>query len=145
MNNEFTEPNDELKRVAEEINLLRRDLQATSAALGRIERRLKVAFPNYPDKAKQSKGKKKTERISSTKTPQELQSIFNDLVVSTQNGGDSAYTSMIGEFSDEVIIALAVEVGIGSPSRLSRRKAVDSIRKRVQEAMQLQFEKKQSS
>lgn len=145
MNNEFTEPNDELKRVAEEINLLRRDLQATSAALGRIERRLKAAFPNYPDKAKQSKGKKKTERISSTKTPQELQSIFNDLVVSTQNGGDSAYTSMIGEFSDEVIIALAVEVGIGSPSRLSRRKAVDGIRKRVQEAMQLQFEKKQSS
>ena len=52
---------------------------------------------------------------------------------------------MIGEFSDEVIIALAVEVGIGSPSRLSRRKAVDGIRKRVQEAMQLQFEKKQSS
>lgn len=145
MNNEFTEPNDELKRVAEEINLLRRDLQATSAAIGRIERRLKAAFPNYPDKAKQSKKNKKTEKIFSTKTPQELQSIFNELVVSTHNGGDSAYTSRIGEFSDEVIIALSVEVGIGSPSRLSRRKAVDGVRKRVQEAMQLQFEKKQSS
>jgi hypothetical protein len=46
MNNEFTEPSDELKRVVEEINLLRRDLQGTSAALGRIERRLNAAFPN---------------------------------------------------------------------------------------------------
>lgn len=37
MNNEFANTTDELKRVAEEINLLRRDLQATSSALGRIE------------------------------------------------------------------------------------------------------------
>ena len=68
MNNEFTEPIDELKRVADEINSLRRDLQTTSAALGRIERRLKAAFPNYPEKPKQHKKKKKTEKESSLKT-----------------------------------------------------------------------------
>jgi hypothetical protein len=144
MNNEFTEPNDELKRVAEEINLIRRDIQTASAALGRIERRLKAAFPNYPSKQTQLKEKKKTGKIQSSKTSQELQAIFEGLVTRTQSGGDSAFAALIGEFKDEDIIALAVEVGIGSPSRLSRQKAIDGVRKRVQEAMQLQFENRQA-
>lgn len=142
MNNEFTEPTNELKRVAEEINLLRRDIQTASAALGRIERRLKAAFPNYPKKQKQPKERKKIERTHSSKTSQELKSIFEDLVTCTQTGGDSAYSARISELSDEDIIALAVEMGIGSHSRQSRQKAMDGVRKRVQEAMQLQFEKK---
>ena len=144
MNDEFTEPTDELKRVAEEINLLRRDLQATSSALGRIERRLKAAFPNYPQKQKQPKEKRQSERTRSSKTAQELQTIFEDLVDRTKNGGDSAYAAKVNEFKDEDIIALSVEVGMGSHSRLSRQKAVDGVRKRVQEAMQLQFEKKRN-
>jgi len=142
MNNEFTEPTDELKRVAEEINLLRRDLQATSSALGRIERRLKATFPNYPSKQKQPKGKRQSERTRTSKTPQDLQAIFEDLVDRSNNGGDSAFAAKVNEFKDEDIIALSVEVGMGSHSRLSRQKAVDGVRKRVQEAMQLQFEKK---
>jgi len=145
MNNEFTsEPIDELKRVADEINSLRRELQTTSAALGRIERRLKAAFPNYPTKPKQPKKRKKMGKESSLKTSQELQMIFEELVACTQNGGDGAFVSRIDEFSDEDVIALAVEVGIGSQSSLSRRKAIDGVRKRVQESMQLQFEKKKA-
>ncbi len=144
MNNEFTEPTDELKRVAEEINLLRRDIQTASAVLGRIERRLKAAFPNYPSKKKQPKEKKRIEKIHSLKTAQELNVIFEDLVNHTKTGGDSAYSTNISELSTEDIVALAVEVGIGSHSRLSRQKAIDGIRKRIQEAMQLQFEKKQN-
>ena len=144
MSKEFTDPTDELKRVAEEINLLRRDIQMASTALGRIERRLKAAFPNYPQKQKQPKEKKKTERPHSSKTPQELKSIFEDLVSRTQTGGDSAYAARISELTDEDIVALAVEIGIGSHSRLSRQKAIDGVRKSVQEAMQLQFEKKQN-
>lgn len=100
---------------------------------------LRAAFPNYPEKPKQSK---KGNKVSSSKTPKELQAIFDDLVTRTQNGGGSAFTAKIDEFTDEDIIALAVEVGVGSPSKLSRRKATDGIRMRVQEAMQLQFEKK---
>ena len=145
MNNEFTEPTDELKRVAEEINLLRKDIQVASAALGRIERRLRSAFPNYPAKQKQSKEKTKSKKTYPSRTSQELQYIFEDLVTRTQNGGDGAFSARIREFSDKDIIALAFEVGVASKSRLSRPKAEDGIRKRVQEAMQLQFEKKQSS
>lgn len=142
MSNEFTEPGDELKRVAEEINLLRRDMQAASAFLGRIERRLKATFPNYPTKKLQPKEKKKEGKISSLKSPHELQAIFDELVARTQSGGDSEFATTIGELKDEDIVAVAVEVGVASASRLSRQKAIDGVRKRVQEAMQLQFEKK---
>jgi hypothetical protein len=143
MNNEFiTEPNDELKRVTEEINFLRRDMQAASALLGRIEKRLKAAFPSYPIKQKQPKEKGQRERTHSSKTPQELQAIFEDLVVITHNGGDSAFVAKVSAITDEDIIALSVEVGMGSHSRLSRHKAEVGVRKRVQEALQLQFEKK---
>jgi hypothetical protein len=145
MNNEFTEPPEELRRVAEEISLLRRDIQTASAALGRIERRLKAAFPNYPSKKIQSKERKKSQGTLSLKTDQELQSFFNDLVACTQTGGDSAFAAKVGELIDADVIALAKEVGLSSKSRLSRPKAADGIRKRVQEAMQLQFEKKPNS
>lgn len=142
MNNEFTKQGEEIKRVAEEINLLRRDIQTASAALGRIERRLKAAFPNYPTKLKQLHKKKNIAKPFSSKKAEELKTIFNDLVFQTQNGGDSAFATKIGEFSDADVIALATEVGISSRNRSSRSKATDGVRKRVQEAMQLQFEKK---
>jgi hypothetical protein len=139
MKSEFMEPSEELKRVAEEINLLRKDIQIASATLGRIEKRLKSAFPNYPTKKKEPKGIRKKENVSA-KAPEELQLIFNDLVAFTQNKGDSGFALKVGELSDEDVIALAKEMGIASKSRLSRNKATDGLRKRVQEAMQLQFE-----
>ena len=145
MNSEFTQPNDELKRIAEEIRLLRSDLQNVSGSLGRIERRLKVAFPNYPSKPKQTKGKGSSKLKTSLKASQELQSIFDNLVARTQEEGDSAFAARLDELADEDVVALAVELGIGSPSKLSRRGATGGIRKRVQEALQLQFEKKERS
>ncbi|MBP8746038.1 MAG: hypothetical protein KBH86_13050 [Syntrophorhabdus sp.] len=141
MNNEFNEPPEELRHIAEEIGLLRKDIQTASATLGRIERRLKAAFPNYPVKKKEPK-KNRTERTVSLKTAQELQSIFDDLVAQTQNNGDSGFATKIDQMSDEDIVALAIEVGASSKNRLSRNKATEGVRKRVQEAMQLQFERK---
>jgi len=142
MNNEFIEPEEEVKRVAEEICLLRKDIQTAASVLSRIERRLKAAFPNYPTKNKQSHENYNRTKVSSLKTAEELQLIFNDLVWHTQNGGDGAFASQMGKLNDEDVVALAFEVGISSRSRLSRNKAIEAIRKRVQEAMQLQFENK---
>ena len=142
MNNEFAEPTEEIRRVAEEIGLLRKDIQAASAVLGRIERRLKAAFPNYPAKRKKQGRRKEIDQAVSAKTPQELQSIFDDLVSRTQNGGDAAFAQRIEELNDEDLFALAREVGVSSRNRLSRNKAADGLRRRVQESMQLQFENK---
>jgi len=143
MNNEFNEPMEELRHIAEEISLLRRDIQTASTALGRIERRLKAAFPIYPVKKKEPR-KNRTERTVSSKSAQELQSIFDDLVTQTQSSGDSGFAAKMVQLSDEDVLSLAIEVGVSSKNRLSRNKATEGVRKRVQEAMQLQFEKKTS-
>lgn len=139
MNNEFLNDNEELKRVAEEITLLRRDLQTTSATLGRIERRLKASFNNYPET---KKNKKNSSKNKSTKESEELLSLFDEIVSKTKEGGEGQFTSLIDELSEEDLIAIAVEIGVSSPSKLSRKKSIDGIRKRVQESLQLQFHKR---
>jgi len=132
-----------LKRVAEEISSLRRDLQATSASLGRIEKRLKAAFPNYPTK----KNTPKREKLApaSDKTPEELNRIFDSIVTATQEGGDSGFERSVTEIDEAILLAVAIEVGAGSASSLTIPKAKKGIRKRVQESMQLRFQNKKST
>lgn len=143
---EFNKPSDELKIVAEEISLLRNDLHTTLSSLDRIERRLRATFQDYPTKKKIVKEPKNgNSRNSSSKTPQELQAIFNELMDNTEKGGDKLFLSSIEKLSEEDIIALSVELGIGSPSHLSKRKSVEGIRKRIQEAIMLQFKKKEGA
>lgn len=138
MSNEFARPPDEIIRVAEEINLLRRDLQQVTGALSRIERRLKATFPNYPTRKKVDKAVPRTKPPPSHLTPQKLQELFNDVVAATQSEGDNGFQRRISDIPDSDIIALAVEIGMGTASSLTRNKAISGVRKRVQEAMQLQ-------
>lgn len=138
MSNEFAKPSDEIIRVAEEINLLRRDLQQATGALSRIERRLKATFPNYPVRKKVDRAMPRTKHAPSHLTPQELQALFNEVVAATQADGDNGFQRRVSDIADSDIIALAVEIGMGTSSSLTRNKAVGGVRKRVQEAMQLQ-------
>lgn len=143
MNSEFPEPSEELKRVAEEISSLRRDLQATSASLARIEKRLKAAFPNYPTKKKTPKHEKVAP--ASDKTSEELNGIFDSIVAATQEGGDSGFERSVSEIDEAILLAVAIEVGAGSASSLTIPKAKKGIRKRVQESMQLRFQNKKGT
>lgn len=138
MTNEFAKPSDEIIRVAEEINLLRRDLQQVSGALSRIERRLKSTFPNYPTRKKPNSTTTRTKPPLSKLTTRELQQLFDDVVTATQADGDNGFQRRVSEISDSDIIALAAEVGMGTSSSLTRNKAIGGVRKRVQEAIQLQ-------
>lgn len=137
MNSEFAKPTEELERVAKEIDSLRRELLTLSGTLSRIEKRLKGAFPNYPA----VKGKKLKKSIStrSGMSNAELQQLFSHLVEITQRDGDGAYSAKANDIETGDLFALADELGISSSRRTSRPKAIESIRKRVQEAMQLQF------
>jgi hypothetical protein len=138
MSNEFAKPSDEIIRISEEINLLRRDLQQVAGALSRIERRLKATFPNYPARQKTDRAIPRTKPPPSHLTPQELQQLFNDAVAATQADGDNGFQRRVSDTSDSDIIALAVEIGMGASSSLTRNKAIGGVRKRVQEAIQLQ-------
>lgn len=137
MNKEFLQPSEELERLAEGISGLRRDLQMTTSSLSRIERRLKAAFPNYPAKKKAAKSPKAVP--STNKSNEELNKIFDSLVVATKEEGDAGFDRAASNLEESVILAVAVEVGAGTTSRLTVPKAKKGIRRRVQESLQLQF------
>jgi hypothetical protein len=61
-------------------------------------------------------------------------------VINTQENGENGFLEKIDVLKDEDINALVIELGLGS--NLSRRKAITGIRTRVQETLQLQFQKK---
>jgi hypothetical protein len=142
MSNEFLQPTDELKRVAEELALLRRDLQTASSALGRIEKRLKATFPNFPTKKKE--GKKPKALPTSDKMPDELNEIFETLVEATKSDGDSGFQRAVDDMDESILLAVAIELGVGTASSLTVPKAKKGIRSRVQESLQLQFRSKES-
>lgn len=137
MSKEFLQPSEELKRLAEGISGLRRDLQTTTSSLSRIERRLKAAFPNYPAKKKATKSPKAVP--STNKSNEELNKIFDSLVVATKEEGDAGFDRAASSLEESVILAVAVEVGAGATSRLTVPKAKRGIRRRVQESLQLRF------
>lgn len=142
MLSDFTPPSEELQRLADEISLLRRDFQAGIGALGRMEKRLKAAFPAYAPK-KQSCSPSSGEPPSrSGKTPDQLNADFDSLLVATKERGDVGFESAITAFPDQDVIALAHELGIGSLKTTSVKKAREGVRKRVQESLLLSYERK---
>jgi len=142
MPSDFTPPSEELQRLADEISLLRRDFQTGIATLGRMEKRLKAAFPAYETKKKSRPQSSEEPRSASGKTPDQLNADFDSLLVATKERGDVGFESAISAFPDEDVIALAHELGIGSLKTTSVRKAREGVRKRVQESLLLSYERK---
>jgi hypothetical protein len=145
MASDFTPPSEELQRLAEEISLLRRDLQTSMAALGRIEKRLKVAFPAYAPKRQVRQLSSSNSRPSSTKSREDLMTDFESLSAATKQGGDTGFESFLSALPEQDVIALAYELGVGSAKTTSARKAREGIRKRIQESLLLNFENKKAT
>jgi len=59
MNNEFPNASDEVKRLANEIEALREDIQGATRKLAQMERRLRAVFPNLPKKPKGVKAERR--------------------------------------------------------------------------------------
>jgi hypothetical protein len=144
MNSDFTPPSEELQRLAEEISLLRRDFQAATAALGRIEKRLKAAFPSYPSKKQSSRTSSSEARPQSTKTRDQLLADFDSLAAATKEHGDRGFESFLSALPEQDILAMAYELGVAAPKK-SVKKAREGIRKRIQETLLLNFEHKKGT
>jgi hypothetical protein len=145
MPNDFTPPSEELPRLAEEINLLRRDFQTGIATLSRIEKRLRAAFPTYAPK-KLPRAKSSSEpRSASTKTEHELNTTFDSLLAATKERGDIGFETSVSALPDQDLIALAHELGIGTPKAPSIKKARAGIRKRIQDSLLLTYQRKNDS
>jgi predicted RNase H-like nuclease (RuvC/YqgF family) len=132
--NEFPALNEEVKRLTSEIEGLRQDLQAASRKLVQMEKRLRAVFPNLPKKRKLNRQESEN---PSTKTPEELQNDFQVLLRAVEESGHHGFESVINTLSRQDVIALAIELGVGQPKKSGVNKAIDGIRKRVQERIML--------
>ena len=145
MPSDFIPPSEELQRLAEEISLLRRDFQTGMATLSRIEKRLKVAFPGYAPKKPTRQQPSSDSRPLSTKSRDDLMTDFDSLIAATKERGDVGFESFLSTLPEQDVIALAHELGVGSPKATSTKRARDGIRKRIQESLLLTFESKKGT
>jgi hypothetical protein len=134
MNDEFPQPGEEIKRLASEIEALRGDMQASFRKLAQMEKRLRSVFPNLP---KKPKAIPEQSRQPSSKSEEQLKEDFQRILKAVEDSGPHGFDSAIASLPQEDVIALAVELGVGQPKRTSLIKAIDGIRKRVQERRML--------
>lgn len=134
MSNEFPQPSEEIKRLVSEIELLRGDMQLAFQKLSQMEKRLRNVFPNLPKKPKPTP---MSMRQPSIKSEEQLKEEFQRILLAVEESGPQGFDSAISLMSQEDVIALAVELGVGQLKRTSLSKAIDGIRKRVQERRML--------
>jgi len=134
MNSEFPQPGEEVTRLASEIEALRGDMQASFRKLAQMEKRLRAVFPDLPKKPKTIP---QEARPQSTKSEEQLKEDFQRMLKAVDESGPHGFDSAIAALPQEDVIALAVELGVGQPKRTSLGKAIDGIRKRVQERRML--------
>ena len=130
MNSEFPQPGEEVKRLASEIEALRGEMQLSFRKLVQMEKRLRAVFPNLPQKPKATPNQ---ERPASGKSEAQLQEDFQTILKAVEESGPRGFDTTIAALPHEDVIALAVELGVGQPKRTSLNKAIEGIRKRVQE------------
>lgn len=127
-----------IKAVADEIAMLRRELQQASASLNRIEKRLRFNFPDYPKPSQRRSEKPSGEEAVSTKGRDELLRDFDAVLEATKANGDPGFRSAVTRLSDADAAALAYELGAVPSRKASRRRAEEAIRRRAQESILLQ-------
>lgn len=130
MNNEFPQPSEEVKRLANEIEALRGEMQISFRKLLQMEKRLRSVFPDLPKKPKAISHQ---DRPQSNKSEAQLQADFQTILKAVEESGPQGFDAAISSLPQEDVIALAIELGIGQPKRTSFVKAVEGIRRRVQE------------
>ena len=134
MNNEFPQPAEEVKRLASEIEALRGDMQVSFRKLAQMEKRLRAVFPNLP---KKPKALPEQARQPTSKSEEQLKEDFQRILKAVEKSGPQGFDSVVASLPQEDVIALAVELGVGQPKRTSLSKAIEGIRKRIQERRML--------
>lgn len=127
-----------IKAVADEIAMLRRELQQASASLNRIEKRLRFNFPDYPKAAPRKSERAQGGEVVSTKSRDELLRDFETILNAIKTNGDSGFFGAFARLSDADAAALAFELGAVPSRKAGRKRAEEAIRRRAQESMLLQ-------
>lgn len=144
MSNDFLTAPEELQRATEEIAALRRELQdlsgavqAMSAVLVRMEKRLRATFPNAQVKNAASATTATERDAPASRTREDLLQIFETLLEATRQSGDSGFLEEFDKVAPTDVGLVAFELGIPDAKRLGMKKAREAIRRRVQESLML--------
>jgi hypothetical protein len=122
----------ELLYLIEAISLLRNDIKEINQKIGKIEKRLQASFPKYKEI------KEREPKIRNIETDREnLLQIFEELIVITKEKQDIGFSVKIKEYSNDTIIALALELGVPGSKKMGVNKAITGIKNRIQESIKL--------
>jgi Flp pilus assembly protein TadB len=109
-------------------------MQVAFKKLAQMEKRLRAVFPNLP---KKHKATPESARQQSTKSEDQLKEDFQRILKAVEESGPQGFDSTLASLPQEDVVALAVELGVGQSKRTSLSKAINGIRKRVQERRML--------
>lgn len=122
----------ELLFFIEAISLLRNDIKEINQKISKIEKRIQVSFPKYKEV------KEKEPEIKSIEHNREnLLQIFEELIIITKEKQDVGFSLKVKEYSNDTIIALALELGVPGSKKMGINKAINGIKNRIQESIKL--------
>jgi hypothetical protein len=134
---EFRGPEQEVLKLLEECAELRMTLNAISAQIGRMEKRIKNAFPIVAEQA----GSRKVASRRSSKasiTSEEALAEFDRIVMLAASGDNKQAERILGSKSAPDLLVIAKEIGVSFPkSKPSIRAMREGIFGRVRESILL--------
>lgn len=112
---EFRNSDQEVLKLLEECGELKRTLKSINAQLGRIESRVKAAFPK-PAKQYQDRKAASARQTNSSLTPSEALAEFDNVVKLASSGATVEAENYLERRSAVDLFSIAKEVGVSFPT-----------------------------
>ncbi|MET4207770.1 hypothetical protein [Bradyrhizobium sp. LA2.1] len=133
----FRTPDEEVQKLLEECEELKRTLKTISFQLSRMENRVKAAFPAAAAKIKEQRTAQSAQRKSTLSTEQALAE-FDNVVRLASSGATSEAETYLSRRPSADLLAIAKEVGVTFPSnKPSVRAMLEAILGKVRESLLL--------
>jgi len=129
MNNE-----EELKYLIEAFSLLRNELKDITQKLNKIEKRISNSFPQYKEIKYVNPTSDENHQVYNR---EELLKLFEELVDIKRDKDDIALSLKLKAYSTEILVALALELGVPGSKKMGAKKAISGIKGRIQESLML--------
>jgi hypothetical protein len=113
---EFRTPEQEVIKLLEDCAELRAILKSISAQIGRMEKRVKNAFPTLAEKAPSRKAGS-TRSSKSSLTPEEALAEFDRIVGLAASGDNKQAEKILGSKLAPELRVIAMELGVSFPNR----------------------------
>jgi hypothetical protein len=134
----FNTPEEEARKLAEEIKGLREVLNDLSRTLSKIENRFQRAFPSLPLRPVRIKKGVSSVREQPTLTPEKALQLYDELVQQAKAGDTKTIKERLASISIADLSLLRQELGISLGKKKPSRKAlIEAVWGRINESLML--------